>query len=47
MRQLGLKPDFLERGARREDHGADDFRTFVRPTESFDEREGERESSSW
>lgn len=39
--------DILQRCARREDHGSDDFRTLLRPTEAFNERKGERESSSW
>jgi hypothetical protein len=47
MRQPRLKPDVLERGARGEDHGTYDLRTFLRPTEAFDERKGEGESSSW
>jgi hypothetical protein len=39
--------DILQRGARREDHGIDDFQTFLRPTKAFDKRERERKSSSW
>jgi hypothetical protein len=42
-----LKHDVLEGGARREDHGSDDFRPFLNPTETFDERERERKGSPW
>jgi hypothetical protein len=40
-------PDILEKGARGEHHRTDDFRTFLHTAEAFDERKGERKSSSW